>query len=571
MSGLRRLFCGGLVKRAGVGVFALVLSALTGCSSESARYDLGFSRWTGSVGLPPEPVYGYDERYEEAESYSPRYRHYEGSPRRYHDVPGYTGSDRYSDRYSYTPPRSRSYPQWRDRRERHHEDEGDDARDEVERDPLPPLSAPEYERPRRPYRYGRAPAGEYPSERRPSAEQTGHGDKRDRRTYVRVRRGDTVYSIARSHGVSVGALMKANRLPTASVRPGQRLVIPDDPESRAQEHPEQLPSLLSLRRRAGASAPPAAYTVRMGDTLYSIARRYGMKTSELAAYNGIDDPSVIKVGQVLRIPGKDGISTRMAEHSARGRRDAERRSRGRRVASLDPRERGAERKTGQAVSSAHEQPDAPLDVSDGKAAASGPEREPRIQRKGKGDFGSRPDAREHERADRSDEPGGTALDKAGEARLAARTTTEGAGESEQSCRSLMENPPARSGANFRRPVQGLVISKFGEKSDGTRNDGINISVPRGTPVKAAENGVVVYAGNELSGYGNLVLVRHADGWVSAYAHNDEVLVRRCDRVSRGQTIARAGMSGSVTKPQLHFELRKDSRPVDPEGYFTGTS
>ncbi len=92
-------------------------------------------------------------------------------------------------------------------------------------------------------------------------------------------------------------------------------------------------------------------------------------------------------------------------------------------------------------------------------------------------------------------------------------------------------------------------------------------MPKGTPVKAAENGVVAYVGNELPGFGNLVLVRHADGFVTAYAHNDELLVRRCEVVKRGQIISKAGASGKTSQPQLHFELRKDFKPVDPEAFF----
>ncbi|MBM3542503.1 MAG: M23 family metallopeptidase, partial [Alphaproteobacteria bacterium] len=100
-------------------------------------------------------------------------------------------------------------------------------------------------------------------------------------------------------------------------------------------------------------------------------------------------------------------------------------------------------------------------------------------------------------------------------------------------------------------------------SSGLRNDGINISAPRGTPVRAAEGGIVAYAGNELRGFGNLILVRHADGWVTAYAHTEDILVRRGERVERGQEIARVGRSGGVADPQLHFEIRKGGEPVDP--------
>lgn len=132
----------------------------------------------------------------------------------------------------------------------------------------------------------------------------------------------------------------------------------------------------------------------------------------------------------------------------------------------------------------------------------------------------------------------------------------------------LPSPDPMSGNSFRWPVKGRVISGFGTKPDGGHNDGIDISVPQGTPVKAAENGVVAYSGNELKGYGNLVLVRHANNWVSAYANNEELLVKRGDKVSRGQVIAKAGTSGSVTQPQVHFELRKGSRPVDPTKYMS---
>lgn len=134
--------------------------------------------------------------------------------------------------------------------------------------------------------------------------------------------------------------------------------------------------------------------------------------------------------------------------------------------------------------------------------------------------------------------------------------------------SQLPNPDPMSGNSFRWPVKGRVISGFGTKSDGGHNDGIDISVPQGTPVKAVENGVVAYAGNELKGYGNLVLVRHANNWVSAYANNEELLVSRGEKVSRGQVISKAGTTGSATQPQVHFELRKGSRPVDPTKYMS---
>jgi murein DD-endopeptidase MepM/ murein hydrolase activator NlpD len=117
--------------------------------------------------------------------------------------------------------------------------------------------------------------------------------------------------------------------------------------------------------------------------------------------------------------------------------------------------------------------------------------------------------------------------------------------------------------SFRWPVKGRVIAGFGPKPNGQQNDGINLAVPEGTPIKAAEDGVVAYAGNELKGYGNLVLIRHANGYVTAYAHAKEILVKRGDQIKRGQVIANSGQTGNVDTPQLHFEVRKGPAPLDP--------
>jgi len=125
--------------------------------------------------------------------------------------------------------------------------------------------------------------------------------------------------------------------------------------------------------------------------------------------------------------------------------------------------------------------------------------------------------------------------------------------------------PESANPEFRWPAHGRIIQGF--KAGG--NDGINIAVPEGTAVKAVEGGVVAYAGNELKGYGNLVLIRHPNGFVSAYANNSDIEVKRGDTVKRGQQIAKSGQSGNVASPQLHFELRKGSTPVDPTQYLAG--
>ena len=135
--------------------------------------------------------------------------------------------------------------------------------------------------------------------------------------------------------------------------------------------------------------------------------------------------------------------------------------------------------------------------------------------------------------------------------------------------SVKTAEPAGSLPTFRWPVRGRVIAAFGPKPNGLQNDGINLAVPEGTPIKAAEDGVVAYAGNELKGYGNLVLVRHANGFVTAYANASDILVKRGENVKRGQVIAHSGQTGNVTSPQLHFEIRKGATPVDPAQYLSG--
>jgi murein DD-endopeptidase MepM/ murein hydrolase activator NlpD len=136
--------------------------------------------------------------------------------------------------------------------------------------------------------------------------------------------------------------------------------------------------------------------------------------------------------------------------------------------------------------------------------------------------------------------------------------------------AVTETPRAPNAApTFHWPVRGRILSAYGKKPNGQQNDGINVSVPEGTQIRASEDGVVAYAGNELKGFGNLVLIRHADNWVTAYAHLGAIDVKKDQKVKRGEIIARAGQTGGVTSPQLHFEIRKGSNPVDPEKHLSG--
>lgn len=166
---------------------------------------------------------------------------------------------------------------------------------------------------------------------------------------------------------------------------------------------------------------------------------------------------------------------------------------------------------------------------------------------------------------------------------AAKPVTVASAEPQQKARVAAEAPAAdlpeaspvkaadatNALPTFRWPVRGRVIAAYGAKNNGKQNDGINVAVPEGTPVKAAEDGVVAYSGNELKGYGNLILVRHSNGYVTAYAHASELMVKRGDTIKRGQIIAKSGQTGEVGSPQLHFEIRKGSSAVDPLQFLNG--
>jgi murein DD-endopeptidase MepM/ murein hydrolase activator NlpD len=158
------------------------------------------------------------------------------------------------------------------------------------------------------------------------------------------------------------------------------------------------------------------------------------------------------------------------------------------------------------------------------------------------------------------------VDPQQKARLAQTTSVEEAPAAEA---PIKASEATGALPTFRWPARGKVITGYGAKTNGKANDGINLAVPEGTPVKAAEDGVVAYAGNELKGYGNLVLVRHTNGYVTAYAHASELMVKRGDTIKRGQVIAKSGQSGEVGSPQLHFEIRKGSTPVDPLQFLNG--
>jgi len=300
----------------------------------------------------------------------------------------------------------------------------------------------------------------------------------------------------------------------------------------------------------------SAVTVGYGDTLDSIARKHHVPVSALMQTNGIRDAAQIKPGQRLVIPRYVANASQPASHTqappaAGGNVHV--------VQSGDTLMNIARRSgvTLPALARANKlQTTAKLSIGDRLTIPPGghptavarpaPAAAPQTQVA-------------QARAPQPEKVASLPVQKANVAKEEARPAETAVKTAE----------PSGAMPSFRWPVRGRVIAGFGSKPNGTQNDGINLAVPEGTPIKAADDGVVAYAGNELKGYGNLVLIRHASGFVSAYAHASEIMVKRGDTIKRGQVIAHAGQTGNVTSPQLHFEIRKGSTPVDPTQFLGG--
>lgn len=330
---------------------------------------------------------------------------------------------------------------------------------------------------------------------------------------IDVQPGDTLYGLSRRYNVSVAELMQINSMTNTNLQVGQRLYLPQGTPGGVASGSRYAPQPYTPPTQTASIQPPPApppadvdgrytgvYTMRPGNSLYAVSRMYGVPVGELQRANGITDARGIKAGTVLRVP-TSGTTTAGHSNNAPVQHVAV----------------------------------APPPTTQYAPPASGNSNQPTIL----------------------NSTGGSQSTSSGQGsqytRVATRNTNDvAAGKS-----------ASASSDKLRWPAHGRIITGFGQRADGTHNDGINLSVPLGTSVHAAEAGTVAYAGAELKGYGNLILLRHDNGWVTAYAHNDQLMVKRGDKVQRGQVIARAGRTGSVDQPQVHFELRQGSKPVDP--------
>ena len=333
---------------------------------------------------------------------------------------------------------------------------------------------------------------------------------------VIVQEGQSIYDIARLHGVSAEELAAANGvLPPYRLTAGQVLQLPQ-----ARVH-----------------------TVQSGDTLLSIARSNQVDADQLAAINGLGPPYTIYPGEVLTLPGSAPVQ-QFAEPAdqwaSQGQAPIA-------VASLPPpADPGAASTPGSTGNDPSGTP--------GSGSVTAVPLEPLEP------LGPPPSADSP-----IEEPEGVPEGEPVPQDETVEQTEEDPPQAEPV--PVAASPASEPSEPFRWPVIGEVLSDFGQKPDGSHNDGVNIAAPRGAPVRAARGGEIAYAGNELRGYGNLLLVRHPDGYITAYAHLDRILVQRGDQVEQGIPIATVGSTGAVDQPQLHFEIRRGRQPIDPDQYL----
>jgi murein DD-endopeptidase MepM/ murein hydrolase activator NlpD len=332
--------------------------------------------------------------------------------------------------------------------------------------------------------------------------------------------GETLEGVAARFNVPSSALIAANHLrPPFTLTPNQTLVIP----------------------------PPATYVVRDGDSVEGIATNLGVDEASLAHVNGLSEPYHMRVGQVLHVPGGYG--------------------------------------PGGGVAGADYTADAPVTVAPSVAARSSISAQPLAPPPAGGSTRPGGMAQPLPPAPPSYTPPPSQSRMMPSTSQTALAPPPGSGPTPIAPppRSVAPPaavpvapppqtamvPPAAGGPHFLRPVSGATVEGFGASNGGQTNDGINIAAAAGTPVKASDAGTVIYTGNELSAFGNLVLIRHAGGWVTAYGHLATIGVQKGTTVVQGQPIGTVGQTGSAPTPQLHFEIRQGSKPVDPAPFLGG--
>lgn len=332
--------------------------------------------------------------------------------------------------------------------------------------------------------------------------------------------------------------------------------------------------------QGAAAAAASMVTVQPGQSLYGIATKYGVSTADLMRINGITDANAIQAGQNLKLPSASTVlasaSTAVTSKVNETVTNAQERVLGQIPASAAQAANGTYQvQTGDSLYSIAQKNNVSLDaLKQANGLSNGAIRV--------GQALVLPAAGAAVVAETANKPAAPAVkqEQVQTAALSPNAGQEAASNTKpytppQSSNKVIEDAqkdasiaPSSTGiSQLRWPVRGKVLSGFGQREGSAVNDGMDIMVPEGTSVKAAENGVVIYAGDGLKEFGNTVLIRHDNGLVTVYGHNSTLNVQRGQKVRRGDEVARSGMSGNAKSPKLHFEVRQNSTPVNPTKYL----
>ncbi len=351
-----------------------------------------------------------------------------------------------------------------------------------------------------------------------------------------VSQGDTIYSIAQKYGVGTRNLIEINKLtPPYMLSAGQLLKMPQ-----AMFH-----------------------VVAAGDTVYAISRSYGVDIGRLVHANNIDKPYIIKTGMKLRIPSSTYAESEDEQDSFANNE-------------IDDTTEAESESESESESVNNDSEVRVNDIADIKETTENTENTEKIlpnEIKSEQDFEQNlisiePKPEDYKSEDYDDESSASDVFKNeySNPTLKSGSTYEIEAQNKKAENSGFDIAASDNSA-FLWPTKGKIISRFGPKEGGLYNDGINIVANEGDEITAAKSGVVVYSGNELRGYGNLVLLKHDNGYVTSYAHAKDIIVKKGEYVKQGQKIALVGNTGHVKTPQVHFSIRKGRKAIDPQKYL----
>ncbi|MCI5048151.1 MAG: LysM peptidoglycan-binding domain-containing M23 family metallopeptidase [Aquisalinus sp.] len=357
----------------------------------------------------------------------------------------------------------------------------------------------------------------------------------------------------------------------ASAAPMQQVAM----QAPATQRPYQKDPIYQVAENTQASSASATaglaqgyVRVQLGDTVYALSRRYGVKANAIISANQMAAPYALQVGQVLLIPGLGQPEIQQAQYTPPPQQAA---PVPQPVSQPQPQSRTQSYvvrpgNTLYSISRAYGLDVATVAIANGLT----PPYTLSVGQRLVIPTATQPAAAAIPRAAPTQPVNNANRNTYIDPQAGSAYRREATAPTTDTPRSVSYAVPEKSNSTrFDWPIQGMVVMGYGLAPDGRRNDGINIAAPVGTPIRATADGEVVYRGSDLEGYGNLLLIKHAGGWVSAYAHTDAMLVRKGENVRKGQVIAKVGTTGTVDQPQLHFELRHDLKPKDPIAALDG--